>query len=120
MNKELSFVEVDWYKEFQEECRRNDKTSRLLAKAIKALREAHKGLFRSSDSYELKFVDLVLRQCEADWRIKRFCFHCKKVSEFILCDNCSHFYCVDHADIETEYGEYGSTISTYSVHKTCS
>ncbi len=35
---------------------------------------------------------------ERKWYIKRYCFHCKEVTRFLLCDNCSKYFCLNHAN----------------------
>ena len=53
------------------------------------------------------------------WFTKRYCFRCKKITQFMRCDNCSHFFCTEHAETaDIEYAEYGSILDPggYPIH----
>ena len=52
-----------------------------------------------------------------EWpKTNRYCFQCKKVTKFILCDNCGKMYCSNHADVEVETEDYSSILGRYLVH----
>ena len=55
------------------------------------------------------------------WFTNRYCFHCKKVTVFIRCENCGKWFCRTHGiHVAPEIGDYGSIISPASiVHGKC-
>jgi hypothetical protein len=54
---------------------------------------------------------------EFNWWILRYCFYCKKVTKFLYCDDCHHYYCTNHAYYESEGWEY--SYKSYPVHDNC-
>ena len=56
------------------------------------------------------------------WSVKRYCFHCRKIKQFIKCDNCGKFFCPTCSGCfqGPELGDYGSIISpAYIAHTKC-
>ena len=50
-------------------------------------------------------------------KTNRYCFHCKKVTLFIYCDNCGKMFCFNHA--AEEGGDWESGYKKYKYHEAC-
>ena len=50
------------------------------------------------------------------YNIKRYCFHCKKVTKFLRCDNCNKYFCLDHAEYDEERDDMGYFLFSYPLH----
>lgn len=64
---------------------------------------------------------MVSQKVKDYWHVSRYCFKCKAVRKFLLCDNCGVAFCIDksHCGWDAEYGDFGHKYYDYPIHAKC-
>ena len=59
-------------------------------------------------------------RCVMKWMLNKYCFVDKKVTRFVYCDNCGHYFCADKPHCEWDWdSDYPPKGSWYPIHKAC-
>ena len=63
-------------------------------------------------------IDAWLRS-EPVWFKRHYCPHCQKTTKFMYCDNCSKYFCTEHAEWDEEWCDGHKLAGPYAICYHC-